>query len=91
MVLRILSRLLLLEIESAPDGSRTCNLRFRRPMLYPVELQVHVSNVMNIGLKSPEVNAQVLYVSMKQAVNVEKTELIRSDDDLAICIDWTDF
>ena len=28
------------EIGSALDGNRTCNLRFRRPMLYPVELQV---------------------------------------------------
>jgi len=30
------------EIGSALDGNRTCNLRFRRPMLYPVELQVHL-------------------------------------------------
>jgi hypothetical protein len=33
---------------------------------------VHLSNVMNIGLKSPEVNARVLYVSMKPAVNAGK-------------------
>jgi integrase/recombinase XerC len=26
---------------STPGRARTCNLRFRRPMLYPVELQVH--------------------------------------------------
>ena len=30
------------KIGSALDGNRTCNLRFRRPMLYPVELQVHL-------------------------------------------------
>lgn len=60
------------EIGSALDGNRTCNLRFRRPMLYPVELQVHLSNVMNIGLKSPEVNATVLYIGMKPAVNAGK-------------------
>ncbi len=30
------------EIGSALDGNRTCNLRFRRPMLYPVELQVQL-------------------------------------------------
>jgi integrase len=27
--------------ETTPGRARTCNLRFRRPMLYPVELQVH--------------------------------------------------
>ena len=27
---------------NTPDRSRTCNLRFRRPMLYPVELRVLV-------------------------------------------------
>jgi hypothetical protein len=26
--------------ENTPGRARTCNLRFRRPMLYPVELQV---------------------------------------------------
>ena len=57
------------KIGSALDGNRTCNLRFRRPMLYPVELQVHLSNDMNIGLKSPEVNALAIYISMKPAVN----------------------
>ena len=61
----------------ALGGSRTCNLRFRRPMLYPVELQVHLSNVMNIGLKSPEVNAVALYIGMKLVVNAGKAELIR--------------
>jgi hypothetical protein len=25
---------------STPDTVRTCNLRFRRPMLYPIELRV---------------------------------------------------
>ena len=25
----------------APDRDRTCNLRFRRPSLYPVELRAH--------------------------------------------------
>ncbi len=25
----------------APDRNRTCNLRFRRPSLYPVELRAH--------------------------------------------------
>ena len=79
------------EIGSALDGNRTCNLRFRRPMLYPVELQVHLSNVMNIGLKSPEVNAVALYIGMKLAVNAGKAELIRGDDGLAICTDWNDF
>ncbi len=79
------------KIGSALDGNRTCNLRFRRPMLYPVELQVHLSNVMNIGLKSPEVNAVALYISMKPAVNAEKAELIRGDDDSVICTDWNDF
>ena len=79
------------KIGSALDGNRTCNLRFRRPMLYPVELQVHLSNVMNIGLKSPEVNAVALYIGMKPAVNGEKAELIRGDDGLAICIGWNDF
>ena len=79
------------KIGSALDGNRTCNLRFRRPMLYPVELQVHLTNVMNIGLKSPEVNAVALYIGMKPAVNGEKAELIRGDDGLAICTDWNDF
>lgn len=60
-------------------------------MLYPVELQVHFSNVINIGLKSPEVNAVALYISMKPAVNAEKAGLIRGDDDSAICIGWNDF
>jgi hypothetical protein len=27
--------------KSTPDTVRTCNLRFRRPMLYPIELRVH--------------------------------------------------
>ena len=79
------------EIGSALDGNRTCNLRFRRPMLYPVELQVHLSNAMNIGLKSPEVNAVALYIGMKPAVNAEKAELIRGVDDSVICTDWNDF
>lgn len=35
------------------------------------------SNVMNIGLKSPEVNAVALYIGMKLAVNAGKAELIR--------------
>jgi hypothetical protein len=52
---------------------------------------VHLSNVMNIGLKSPEVNAVALYIGMKPAVNGEKAELIRGDDGLAICIGWNDF
>jgi hypothetical protein len=38
---------------------------------------VHLSNVMNIGLKSPEVNAVALYIGMKLAVNAGKAELIR--------------
>src|SRR3974390_1264910 len=29
---------------STPHRSRTCNLRFRRPMLYPVELGAHSKN-----------------------------------------------
>jgi len=49
------------------------------------------SNDMNIGLKSPEVNAVALYIGMKPAVNGEKAELIRGDDGLAICIGWNDF
>ena len=28
------------EKETTPDRARTCNLRFRRPMLYPIELRV---------------------------------------------------
>lgn len=32
---------------------------------------------MNIGLKSPEVNAVALYIGMKLAVNAGKAELIR--------------
>jgi hypothetical protein len=52
---------------------------------------VHLSNVMNIGLKSPEVNAVALYIGMKLAVNAGKAELIRGDDGLAICTDWNDF
>ena len=27
---------------STPDRSRTCNLRFRRPTLYPIELRVQL-------------------------------------------------
>jgi hypothetical protein len=27
---------------NAPDKTRTCNLWFRRPMLYPIELQARV-------------------------------------------------
>ncbi len=27
--------------ENTPGKARTCNLRFRRPMLYPIELRVH--------------------------------------------------
>ena len=27
---------------STPERVRTSNLRFRRPMLYPIELQVHI-------------------------------------------------
>lgn len=87
----VVYRVLAGKIESALDGNRTCNLRFRRPMLYPVELQVHLSNAMNIGLKSPEVNARVLYVGMKPAVNAGKAELIRGVDDSVICTDWNDF
>ena len=29
----------------APGRTRTCNPRLRRPMLYPVKLQAHVSNI----------------------------------------------
>ena len=28
--------------KNTPDKTRTCNLRFRRPTLYPIELRVHV-------------------------------------------------
>jgi len=49
------------------------------------------SNAMNIGLKSPEVNAVALYIGMKPAVNAEKAELIRGVDDSVICTDWNDF
>ena len=49
------------------------------------------SNAMNIGLKSPEVNAVAIYISMKPAVNAEKAELIRGVDDSVICTDWNDF
>ena len=31
--------------DSTPSRSRTCNLRFRRPTLYPIELWVHVSEI----------------------------------------------
>jgi len=51
----------------------------------------NISNDINIGLKSPEVNAVALYISMKPAVNAGKAELIRGDDDSVICIDWNDF
>ena len=34
-----------LDQASTPDWIRTSNLRFRRPMLYPVELRVRVSDV----------------------------------------------
>jgi hypothetical protein len=29
--------------QTTPDTARTCNLRFRRPMLYPIELRAHSS------------------------------------------------
>ena len=35
-------------ILSATDWGRTSNLRFRRPMLYPVELRVHVEIVRTV-------------------------------------------
>gem|GEM_PF-2538477 len=60
-----------------------CSIQLSYKCIFP--------NVMNIGLKSPEVNARDLYVCINPAVNVEKTKLIRGDDDLAICTDWTDF
>ena len=31
------------DYKNAPGGSRTCNLRFRRPTLYPIELRAHVN------------------------------------------------
>ena len=33
-------------LSSTPDRSRTCNLRFRRPLLYPVELRVQVLKIL---------------------------------------------
>ena len=30
---------------TTPDWARTSNLRFRRPMLYPIELQVQIRSV----------------------------------------------
>ena len=49
------------------------------------------SNDLNIGLKSPKVNAVALYICMKLAVNAGKAQLIRGDDDSVICIGWNDF
>ncbi len=34
--------------KSTPDRTRTCNLRFRRPMLYPIELLVHRSTLTKV-------------------------------------------
>ena len=31
--------------EIAPDKARTCNLRFRRPTLYPIELQAQINHI----------------------------------------------
>jgi hypothetical protein len=33
------------QARSAPHRNRTCNLRFRRPMLYPIELGVRICGV----------------------------------------------
>ncbi len=32
-------------LRSTPCRTRTCNLRFRRPMLYPIELRAHSGNL----------------------------------------------
>ena len=32
-------------VVSTPHRARTCNLRFRRPMLYPIELGVQVVTI----------------------------------------------
>jgi integrase len=39
------SRLESSSVANTPDRIRTCNLRFRRPMLYPVELRVRVKRL----------------------------------------------
>ena len=41
----------------APDRDRTCNLRFRRPSLYPVELRAHIDDCIPfppVGKKNSE-------------------------------------
>jgi hypothetical protein len=39
--------------ETTPGRARTCNLRFRRPMLYPVELQVQMPSLQGVTTLSP--------------------------------------
>ena len=34
---------------STPDRTRTYNLRIRSPLLYPIELQVHVIIISELG------------------------------------------
>lgn len=76
---------------SAPDGNRTCNLRFRRPMLYPVELQVHHIQCYEYRTEKPRSQRKGFICLHETSGKCEKSELVRGDDDLAICTDWTDF
>ena len=41
--------------KTAPDTIRTCNLRFRRPMLYPIELQVLLQKTLFLSCKQDRI------------------------------------
>jgi hypothetical protein len=41
------------KIENTPDKARTCNLRFRRPMLYPIELRVQMKQMEEDAFDKP--------------------------------------
>lgn len=48
-------------LNGAPRRGRTCNLRFRRPTLYPVELAVHIVNVEIIAVLKEPRNAELFF------------------------------
>ena len=83
--------ILLGENECAPDRNRTCNLRFRRPMLYPVELQVQIIQCNEYRTEIPGSQRNRPICACKAFKFQEKSKLGCNDNDLVICTDWTDF
>ena len=81
----------MLKNECAPDRNRTCNLRFRRPMLYPVELQVQIIQCNEYRTEIPGSQRNRPICACKAFKFHENSTLVCNDNDLVICTDWTDF